>query len=115
HYWDQRQTCAYCDIVAWETQAKVRLIAADKHFVALSPHAAEFAFETWLIPRRHTSKFTDLSLSELHSLAVILKKIAGRLETAGIRCINFLQQTLPNQNHRFVLKIEPRTTKWAGA
>jgi UDPglucose--hexose-1-phosphate uridylyltransferase len=115
HYWDEHQSCAYCDIVAWEVRQKARIIFEDKHFIALSPHAASYAFEVWLIPRRHETQFANLNGSELHSLAVILKKITAKLDTNVISFNYFLQESLSNQNHHFVLKVEPRTTKWAGA
>lgn len=115
HYWDQHESCAYCDIIVWETQHKSRIIAADKHFIAISPYAASYAFEAWLIPQRHVAKFTELNQSELHSLAVLLKNITARLDSYTMSFNYFLQESLINQNHHFVLKVEPRTTKWAGA
>jgi UDPglucose--hexose-1-phosphate uridylyltransferase len=115
HYWDDKNSCAYCDIVKWEDGNKVRIIFEDKNFIALSPYAARFAFEVWLIPRRHESSFTNLRVSELNSLAVIMKKIAAKLDNEEISFNYFLQESLANQNHHFVIKLEPRTTKWAGA
>jgi UDPglucose--hexose-1-phosphate uridylyltransferase len=115
HYWDEHQTCAYCDIIKWEIEQKVRIIAEDKHFIAVSPHAASFAFETWLLPRRHVGEFAQLNIGELRSLAVILKKIAAKLDSAGISFNYFLQESLQQQDHHFAIKVEPRTTKWAGA
>ncbi len=115
HYWGEHRTCAYCDIIDWETEHMARIIAEDKNFVAISPHAASFAFEAWILPRRHESFFSELNVGELHSLAVILKKITARLDAAGISFNYFLQESLDNQKHHFVLKVEPRTTKWAGA
>jgi UDPglucose--hexose-1-phosphate uridylyltransferase len=115
HYWDTYKTCAYCDIIAWETQQKVRIITEDKHFLAIAPYAASYAFETWLIPRRHETEFSNLRSGELRSLAAIIKKITARLDANGISFNYFLQESLANQQHHFVIKIEPRTTKWAGA
>jgi UDPglucose--hexose-1-phosphate uridylyltransferase len=115
HYWDKHESCAYCDISTWELQQKVRIISEDKYFVAISPYAADYAFEAWLLPTRHVTKFDDLGIGELRSLATILKKIAVRLDTSNISFNYFLQESIANQNHHFVIKVEPRTTKWAGA
>jgi UDPglucose--hexose-1-phosphate uridylyltransferase len=115
HYWDEKDSCAYCDILEWEEGNKVRIIYEDKHFVAISPYASSHAFEAWLIPRRHEPSFMGLQPSELNSLAVILKKITSKLDSESISFNYFLQESLENQNHHFVLKLEPRTTKWAGA
>jgi UDPglucose--hexose-1-phosphate uridylyltransferase len=115
HYWDSHNTCAYCDVISWETSQKVRIIAEDKHFLAISPYASSHAFETWLMPRRHLSKFGDLRADEIHSLATIMKKITAKLDSALISFNYLLQESLDNQDHHFVLKVEPRTTKFAGA
>lgn len=115
HYWDQHQTCAVCDLIAWETKQKMRVIAEDKHMIAVAPYASSYAFEVWLLPRRHVGKFTDFTQSELESLAIIIKNITSRLDNHSMSFNYFLQESLPNQDHHFLLKVEPRTTKWAGA
>ena len=115
HYWDTKNTCAYCDVIEWETDQKVRIIAQDKNFIALSPYASSHAFEVWLVPKRHVNKFAELHASELESLATILKKITARLDASQISFNYLLQESLDNQDHHFSLKVEPRTTKNAGA
>ena len=115
HYWDQKNSCAYCDAVEWETNQKVRIISQDKNFLAIAPYASSHALEAWLIPRRHVSKFGELSATELHSLATIMKSIAARLDTSMISFNYILQESLDNQDHHFVIKVEPRTSKYAGA
>jgi UDPglucose--hexose-1-phosphate uridylyltransferase len=115
HYWDDHQTCGYCDIINWEIGHKVRVVIQDKHFIAISPFASTYAFECWLIPKRHVTELNLLNQPELHSLATILKNITARLDGSGISFNYFLQESLPTQNHHFVIKVEPRTTKWAGA
>jgi len=115
HYWDQKNTCAYCDIIEWESSQKVRLIAEDKSFMAIAPYASSHALEAWLVPRRHVSKFAELNATELHSLATMMKKITARLDASTISFNYLLQESLDNQDHHFVLKVEPRTTKYAGA
>lgn len=115
HYWDDHQSCAYCDIITWEDQQHVRIVHEDKNFVAISPYASNSPFEVWLIPRRHEPEFSNLHVGELHSLAITLKKITATLDAANISFNYFLQESLENQNHHFVIKVEPRTTKFAGA
>lgn len=115
HYQDENNSCAFCDILKWEEGQKVRVIFADKHLVAISPYAASHGFAVWIIPRRHVNFFTDLGAGELHSLAVILKSVTARLDTAGLSFNYFLQEAIALQDHHFVLKVEPRTNRWAGA
>ena len=115
HYWDNKNTCAYCDVIEWEASQKVRVIAQDKNFIALAPYASSHALEAWLIPGRHINKFAQLHATELESLAMMLKKITARLDASSISFNYLLQESLDNQDHHFVLKVEPRTTKHAGA
>jgi UDPglucose--hexose-1-phosphate uridylyltransferase len=115
HYWDEHNSCAYCDIIKWESTQKTRVIATDKHFIAISPYAAMSAFEVWLIPKRHVPQFGGFSQAELHSLAVFLKNVTSKLDSQSISFNYFLQESLASQDHHFVLKVEPRTTKYAGA
>jgi UDPglucose--hexose-1-phosphate uridylyltransferase len=115
HYRDEHNSCAYCDVIKWEEEQKVRIIASDKHFLAIAPYASAYAFEVWLLPRRHVSFFNDLNISEIHSLAIFLKKITAKLDESSISFNYFLQESLPSQDHHFSIKVEPRTTKWAGA
>lgn len=115
HYWDTHNKCAICDVMQWELQQKVRIISADKHMIAIAPHASSHALEAWIIPRRHVRKLADLNATELYSLAMNLKKLTARLDSAMISFNFFLQESLTTQDHHFVIKIEPRTTKYAGA
>ena len=115
HYQDENNSCALCDVMAWEQEQKVRIIFEDKYFMAIAPYAASSGFGVWVIPRRHISYFNDLNGTELHSLAVIMKKLTARLDAANISFNYFLQESIAHQDHHFVLKVEPRTFKWAGA
>jgi UDPglucose--hexose-1-phosphate uridylyltransferase len=114
-YQDAHNSCAHCDIIAWEEKQKVRIVFADKHFVAISPYAASAGFGLWIMPRQHRRLFTDLNASELKSLAVILKKVTSRLDNNNLSFNYFLQESIPFHDHHLVLKVEPRTFKWAGA
>lgn len=115
HYQDEHGTCAVCDVILWEKSQKVRIIFEDKNIIALSPYAASHGFAVWIMPRRHEALFGDLTSSELHSLAVIMKKITAKLDAANISFNYFLQESIPHQDHHLVIKIEPRTNLWAGA
>ncbi len=114
-YQDINNSCALCDIITWEEQQRVRIIFQDKHMIAIAPYAASAGFGAWILPRRHETSFGNLGSGELHSLAVILKKITARLDSTNISFNYFLQESIPHQDHHFVLKVEPRTFRWAGA
>ena len=47
-HFQQRERCVFCDIVRQESREGTRVIAESADFVALSPYAPRFPFETWL-------------------------------------------------------------------
>lgn len=113
-YRSKYESCPHCDVINWETQQKVRVIQEDKHLLAISPYAGRYPFGAWLMPRRHVTNFTELAPEELHSMAVILKKITSALDKAGISFNFFLHDSLPEFQNHFILQVEPRGTPWAG-
>ncbi len=114
-YQDENNSCALCDVIAWEEQQRVRVIFEDKNIIAIAPYAASAGFGVWILPRRHETLFNNLRPGELHSLAVVLKKITAKLDAANLSFNYFLQESTSHQDHHFVLKVEPRTFRWAGA
>lgn len=107
-------TCPFCDIISWESAQKVRVIFEDQYIQAIAPYAASAPFGAWIMPKRHVPTFAELSPTERHSLATILKKLAARLDASNISFNYFLQDSVSGQNHHFVLKVEPRTNTWGG-
>ncbi len=116
HYRDQHSTCAHCDAIDWEAKQKVRLLFEDKHIIAIAPYASDVHFEAWIMTREHRNTLTELNLSELHSLAVVLKKLTARLDAASMSFNFYLQESTVGQDHHFFIKLKPRSVKqWAGA
>ena len=48
-----RDRCLLCDIVVQEMDQKVRIVEETGEFLAFSPYAPRFPFETWIVPKRH--------------------------------------------------------------
>jgi UDPglucose--hexose-1-phosphate uridylyltransferase len=92
----------------------VRVIYSDKNILVIAPYAATAPFGAWLIPRRHEGSFSNLNAGELDSLATALGKLAARLDAASMSFNWFLANSLPHEDHHFVLKVEPRDTTWGG-
>lgn len=113
-YFDEHQSCPVCDLLAWELEQKVRVIYQDKSVVAIAPYASRYAYEVWIIPRRHAGNFTDLKHDELHSTATILKNVTAKLDEVNMSYNFFLQNALAKRDHHFILKLEPRPSVWAG-
>lgn len=113
-YFNEHQSCPYCDLLIWEVQQKVRVIYQDKAIVVVAPYASRYGFECWIIPRRHLGSFTDLTHDEQHSIATILKNLTSKLDSIKVSYNFFLQNSLANRDHHLVIKLEPRPTVWAG-
>ena len=74
-----RERCVFCDIVRQEVKDGTRVIAESADFAAIAPYAPRFPFETWLIPKRHRSRFEEATPGEFTSLAYMLKELLQRM------------------------------------
>jgi UDPglucose--hexose-1-phosphate uridylyltransferase len=82
-YYEYKRRCIFCDYVKQETQVFTeRLVVETERFVALSPFAARFPFETWILPKRHAADFTTIDGDEVADLARVLKLILLKLRIA---------------------------------
>lgn len=78
-YWAANARCVYCDIVQRELASGARLVAESDRFVVLSPYASRFAFETWIVPKRHASNYEGVSEEELAALGGTVKDALRRM------------------------------------
>lgn len=108
------ESCPICDIISWEKDQKVRIMAEDKDTIAICPYAASAPFSLWIIPKKHKPSFADFTHDEYASIARILKSATQQLDRYGISFNFFLHESVPNQDHHFILKVEPRPNVWGG-
>jgi galactose-1-phosphate uridylyltransferase len=65
-YYSKHSRCIFCDVVSHETSTNTaRLIDQNEHFVTLAPYAPRFPYETWLIPKQHSSNFESILEDEV--------------------------------------------------
>lgn len=96
-YFDYKHRCVFCDYVKQETELfGERLVEESPHFVALSPFAARFPFETWILPKRHMLDFALVDDEEAADLGKMLKVILMKL-----------RQALNNPPFNYVLHMAP--------
>jgi UDPglucose--hexose-1-phosphate uridylyltransferase len=112
--------CLFCDILDQECDGE-RWILEANGFVALSPYAARFPFETWIMPRRHAAHFEDLTSDDRAAVASILQQVLRRLQThAGNPPYNMVIHTAPCKEHNaheyyhWHIEIMPKLTQPAG-
>jgi UDPglucose--hexose-1-phosphate uridylyltransferase len=112
--------CVYCDIIEEERRDGRRVIQENADTIAIAPYAPRFAFETWLLPRRHDARFEETPRHELESLARLLKALLQRMDKAlDAPPFNLVLHTSPSFEdvgdvYHWHLEIMPRLTRVAG-
>ncbi|MDP8230846.1 MAG: galactose-1-phosphate uridylyltransferase [Candidatus Gorgyraea atricola] len=119
-YFGYRERCVFCDMVAQELQDELRVISENKHFVAFCPFVPRFAFETWILPKKHDQNFTSIDNTMAGAMASILKDTLMRLKKVlKDPAYNFIIHTAPirdgiNEEFHWHLEIMPKLTSVAG-
>ncbi len=120
-YFKYKDRCIFCDIITQEKEDAVRVVMENEKFIALSPYAARFPFEIWILPKRHEPYFVQheredsyFEISEM--LSVILRKYDKVLNSPPY---NFIIHTAPSGNgemphYHWHMELIPRLTKMAG-
>ena len=110
----------YCDILAQEGESALRVVHETDHFVVISPYAARFPFETWIIPKAHNSHAENMSHAEIHDLAPVLQTVLRRLDsTLEHPPYNLVLHSAPIQDqpaphYHWHIEIIPKLTHVAG-
>ena len=120
-YFKYKDRCIFCDIIAQEIDENVRIIYENQNFMALSPFASRFPFETWILPKRHEESFLfskneDNYAGLADALSTILKRYDKVLNSPPY---NYMIHTAPFDlsnvaYYHWHLEIIPRLTKMAG-
>ncbi|MDD5687122.1 MAG: galactose-1-phosphate uridylyltransferase [Elusimicrobia bacterium] len=120
NYYEYKERCVFCDIIREETEANVRIVSENADFICITPFASRFPFETWILPKVHSSVFEDLQKHEVVNLAMILRDINGRMNrTLEDPPYNFVIHNSPCRSgkslyYHWHLEMMPRLTKVAG-
>jgi len=115
-----KERCVFCDIIKQEVSAGTRVIIENADLIALAPYAPRFPFETWLLPRRHSSRFEDAPRHEYEGLARILKSVLVRIDrTLDRPAYNLIIHSSPfteenNDYYHWHVEVIPKLTKVAG-
>lgn len=119
-YFQFRDRCAWCDIIAEELASGQRVVHETEHVVALAPFASRSPFEIHIMPRRHASSFLDspqeLMRDTARTLRLVLRKLKAALDDPPY---NFVLHQAPfgdpQLNHyHWHIEIIPILTKVAG-
>jgi len=119
-FFNYRGRCIYCDMVQQELSTEKRIVLDTSHFTAFCPYASRFPFETWIVPKTHSSHFENIPKQGVDDLASVLKQVLGKLELALdspaynyiIHTSPFNHQELPH--YHWHIEVIPRLSKVAG-
>ncbi|HEV8348562.1 MAG TPA: galactose-1-phosphate uridylyltransferase [Vicinamibacterales bacterium] len=115
-----KERCVYCDIVRQDLRDGRRVILENADVVALAPYAPRFAFETWLLPKRHGARFEEAPRHEYEGLARVIKAVLQRIDRAlESPSYNLILHTSPfsedaSDFYHWHLELMPKLTKVAG-
>jgi UDPglucose--hexose-1-phosphate uridylyltransferase len=120
NFYNYRGRCIYCDLLQEELAFEKRVILDSAHFLAFAPFASRFPFETWIVPRSHSSHYETITKQELADLGNMMKIILMRHEAALDRpAYNYIVHTSPLDappltHYHWHIEIIPRLTRVAG-
>jgi UDPglucose--hexose-1-phosphate uridylyltransferase len=95
-YYDYKDRCIFCDIIKQEIGVGKRVIAESERFIAISPFASRFPFETWILPRSHSCDFYRIDRAVLPDFVDIMRTLFARMrKVIGDFPFNFVLHTAP--------------------
>ncbi|MDD5166212.1 MAG: galactose-1-phosphate uridylyltransferase [Candidatus Omnitrophica bacterium] len=126
-YYDYHERCIFCDLIKQEIASKDRVILDIDGFIAVTPFAARFPFEVWILPKKHSCDFTSMDMAARYSLSCMLKKTLAKLKK-GLNDppYNYVLHTAPfrrqkvgywksiDHDYHWHIEIIPRLTRVAG-
>jgi len=100
-YYENKERCVFCDILAQEERQNLRIVEARGDYVVFCPYAPRVPYETWIIPRSHESSFERTGSSRVGSLtdlASLLRRTLQRVRSVT-EAFHLVLHTSPNSQH----------------
>jgi UDPglucose--hexose-1-phosphate uridylyltransferase len=95
-YYDYKERCIFCDMVAQELSADKRVVAESKYFVAIAAFASRFPFETWIVPKEHSCDFYKVDREKIPDFAKLTMTVFAKMKKViGDFPFNFILHTSP--------------------
>ncbi len=88
-YYKKYNSHLLIDLIEEEKVHGKRIVYENEHFVAFIPFFARFVYETYIVPKRHMARISDLNDAEVKSLADIHKTMLMKFD-------NLYQMSFPN-------------------
>jgi UDPglucose--hexose-1-phosphate uridylyltransferase len=119
-FYNYRGRCVFCDMIQQELATEKRIVLDTPGFVAFCPFASRFPFETWILPKLHSSHYENIQKNGIEELARVMKQVITKIEVALDRpAYNYIIHTGPFdsqelRHYHWHMEIIPRLTKTAG-
>ena len=125
-YARRHDSCIHCALVAYELEARERIVYENDDCAVLAPFASKTAFELRVFPKRHSARYEQIAGEERRGLADAIRSALAKLHrglenpdynmflhTAPVRpAKNFMADNFDHYHWHF--EILPKTSIWAG-
>jgi UDPglucose--hexose-1-phosphate uridylyltransferase len=101
-YFQRKERCVFCDIIAQEQQQALRIVEARGEYISLCPYAPRAPYETWILPSSHEASFergVTARQASLRDLAALLRRTLHRVAQVA-DSFHMVLHTSPNTLHR---------------
>ena len=115
-----RGRCIYCDMIQQELATEKRIVLDTPSFTSFCPFASRFPFETWILPKAHSSHYENIQKNGVDELSGVMKQVIAKIEAAlDAPAYNYIIHTAPFdtqelKHYHWHIEIIPSLTKPAG-
>lgn len=78
-HFEENNECLRCRVNKEEKKLKKRIVFENKDFIVYIPFAPKFTYQTIISPKKHASRFEEITEKEKESLAEAFKEILSKL------------------------------------
>jgi UDPglucose--hexose-1-phosphate uridylyltransferase len=120
NYYNEYQTCVFCDMIEQEADEKERIVVENDDFISFCPFVSRYSFETWIVPKDHKMMFTQLTEDRLKSLTEVFKSTLSKIKSClNDPSYNFFLHIFPvnyerQESFHWHIEIVPKLTKLSG-
>ena len=128
-HFNEFNRCLYCDLIEQEKAFEKRVIWETEHFIAITPFAARYLFEQWILPKQHHCDFHEGVKGKTQDLAAMMKTLLQKLQYGlDDPAYNYVIQMAPfrrsgplrkpwralERGYHWHIELMPRLTRMAG-
>ncbi len=95
-FFDDNGKCVYCVMLEKELKFKDRVVLETDNFLSFEPFASRSPFETWVMPKRHSSSFGSITPELSKELAYVMKQTLEKI-----------YKGLNNPDYNYVIRSTP--------